>query len=89
MTRTQNVTKLRKAGFKVQPRYEAQEPPALKLSCYTLRDAQGLYLTDMIVEEVGTLLTTFFESPSLRVSDDIAHLRDLAKQVAGRSGLLA
>ena len=87
MTRTEYVTKLRKAGFRVRPVWQGktEDPapePRLDLTCYSVADADGTWLTNMILR--GTLdgISVFFESPSIRVSDDIATLQNLAKQVA-------
>lgn len=87
MTRTEYTNALRKAGFAMQPAWQATtngERLGKDVTCYRVSAADGSYLTHMIVQQIPEIdgIEVFFASPNLRAADDIDHLKRLAKETA-------
>jgi hypothetical protein len=87
MTRTEYTNAIRRAGFSVQPVWQAESKASSSgkdVTCYRVHSAAGGYITDLVVRDIsgGDGLDVFFASPHLRVSDDLAQLERLARGIA-------
>jgi len=88
MIHTEYCNKIRAAGFQVRLLWQGktEADPAdinhFDITCYAVSRGDGARITSMVLHEFDGGISVYFKSQSLRVSDDIDFLRDLAGQVA-------